>query len=328
MKVSVEYGINRVSSLDTLSYFSVIEGIPHDIMHDLYEGVVPHEMKLLVNHCISEAYFDLDTLNFRLEAFDFGYTETGDKPAPIVSDSRFRQGASQMWLLARVLPMLVGDKVPRDDARWQCFVKLLKICEICSASLLSEDSAAYLEVLIEEHHTQFKSLYSGAPIIPKIMHFMIHYPQQILKYGPLIHTWTIMRYEAKLRVLKRASRVSNFKNVCQTVAKRHQHLLCYYMHSEMIINKTSKFGLCKLHSIADNSAEIQLLLQQKYHLVEESILLTTSYVTYNGLTYKPNAFVLCSLNDLEPVFAKISTIIKMENDEVILVLDEFTTQLL
>ena len=67
MKVSVEHGINRVSSLDTLSYFSLI-----DIMHDLYEGVVPHEMKLLVNHCNSEAYFDLDTLNFRLEAFDFG----------------------------------------------------------------------------------------------------------------------------------------------------------------------------------------------------------------------------------------------------------------
>ena len=113
-----------------------------------------------------------------------------------------------MWLLAQVLPMLVGDKVPRYDARLQCFVKLLKNCEICSASLLSEDSAAYLEVLMEEHHTQFKSLYSGAPIIPN-MHFMIHYPQQILKYGPLINTWT-MRYEAKLRVIKRASRVSNF----------------------------------------------------------------------------------------------------------------------
>ena len=39
--VSVEYGINRRSSLDSLPNFSVVENMPHDIMHDLFEGAVP-----------------------------------------------------------------------------------------------------------------------------------------------------------------------------------------------------------------------------------------------------------------------------------------------
>lgn len=323
VKMSIEYGINRTSSLESLPYFSVINGLPHDIMHDLYEGVVPHEIKLLLNYCARENFFDIEFFNSRLKAFDFGYTEIGDKPAPIEGDSRFRQGASQMWLLARVLPLLVGDKVPRDNAQWQCFLTLLKICELCSAFKLSEDSAAYLEVLIEEHHSQFKILYSDASIIPK-MHFMIHYPQQIIKYGPLIHTWT-MRHEAKLRIIKRAAKVSNFKNVCQSVAKRHQHLLCYYMHSKMMLSKSNTFGPLKLHSLTDNTSRVELLLKQLYNLLKETVLLSTSFVTHNGLTYKPNAFILYSYNNSEPIFAKVVTILKADN-KVLLVLDEFITK--
>ena len=94
----------------------------------------------------------------------------------------------------------------------------------CFSPVVTADMAAYLEVLIEEHHIEFCKLYPSESIIPK-MHFMIHYAQQILNYGPLVHTWT-MRHEAKLQVIKRAARVNNFKNVCQSVARRHQHLLC------------------------------------------------------------------------------------------------------
>lgn len=228
-----------------------------------------------------------------------------------------------MWLLARVFPLLVGDLIPRDDSNWKCFLKLLKICEICVSPVLSQDSAAYIELLVEEHHSEFKSLYD-ASIIPK-MHFMVHFPQQILCYGPLIHTWT-MRHEAKLRVIKRAARVSNFKNVCQTVAKRHQHLLCFYIHSNMFLTKTVKTGPCKLHSLTVHPENVQLLLKEHYELVEESILFSSSFVTYNGITFKPNAFIQFSFDALEPVFCKICTVIKTASEEIILVLNEYVTE--
>lgn len=324
LKVSIEYGINRCPALDSVSDFSVVKNMPHDIMHDLFEGVIPYEMKLLIQHLIRKSYIQLDILNHRLVAFDFGYSELGDKPAPIVDDSRLRQTASQMWLLARVLPLLVGDLVPREDLNWKCFLKLLKICELCTAPVLSEDSAAYLELLIEEHHSQFKSLYKDISIIPK-MHFMIHFPQQILDYGPLIHTWT-MRHEAKLRIIKRAARVSNFKNVCQTVAKRHQHLLSFYIHSNMLLTKPVITGPCKPHSTTAYPENVQLLFKEEHQLVQESIVFTSSFVSYNGITFKPNAFVLFKFDVLEPVFCKISMVIKTESDEIILVLNEFVTE--
>jgi hypothetical protein len=316
MNVSVEYGINRRSCLQSLPHFSVVTGMPHDIMHDLFEGVIPHELKLLLQYCTSQSFFQLATLNHRLKAFSYGYTEIGDKPAPINSEDSFRQTASQMWLLAKVFPLLVGDLIPRDDSHWECFLKLLKICEICTAPALSEDSAAYVELLIVEHHSQFTRLYPSASIIPK-MHFMVHYPQQIINFGPLIHTWT-MRHEAKLRIIKRAARISNFKNVCQTVAKRHQHLLCYYIHSSRLLSQLIKTGPNKLTSINDFSVPVQLELTRQYQLSQESIVYTTSFVTCKGITFKPNSLVLLSFNVLDPFFCKISAIIKAEQDVILL----------
>lgn len=320
MAMSTEYGINRQSLLDDLPYFSVVNNMPHDVMHDMLEGVIPYELKLVIQNFISKSYFSLETLNHRLKAFDFGYSEIGDKPAPIDAESKLRQSASQMWLLAKIFPLIIGDLVPRNDTNWECFLKLLKICEICTAPVLSENSAAYIEILIEEHHSMFQKVYNMS-IIPK-MHFMVHYSRQILDYGPLIHTWT-MRHEAKLRVIKRAARISNFKNVCQTVTKRHQHLLCYYMHKTKFLSKLTKIGPCKPHSITVHPESVQSLLL-KHQVTENSVFYTTSFVTYNGITFKPDVFILYSLDAIEPIFCKIITIIKTEND-ILFLLNEFVT---
>lgn len=276
-------------------------------------------MKLLLHHCTSKSYFTVQILNHRLSAFDFGYSELGDKPAPIAEESKIRQTASQMWLFARIFP---GDLVHRDDPNWKCFLKLLEICEICTAPVLSADDVSCLELLIEEHHIQFKLLYNER-LIPK-MHFMIHYPQQILNFGPLIHTWT-MRHEAKLRIIKRAAKVSNFKNVCQTVSKRHQHLFCLHVHTNLICTANIKTGTSKLHCIAAEPENVQSLLTEQYLLTEESIMVTLSFATYNGITYKLNSFVLLTYDALQPLFGKITTIIKIENGEILLVLKEFVT---
>ena len=41
-----------------------------------------------------------------------------------------------------------------------------------------------------------------------------------------------MRYEAKHSYFKRlAKNAYNFKNISKTLAKRHQHLMCYYLNS-------------------------------------------------------------------------------------------------
>ena len=57
---STSFGINRLSILEEVPGFSVITGLPHDIMHDLFEGVVPYELKLLIRHCVCFKYFTIE----------------------------------------------------------------------------------------------------------------------------------------------------------------------------------------------------------------------------------------------------------------------------
>ena len=324
-EASVEYGINRQAALEKIPGFSVTLCLPHDVMHDLLEGVIPHEMKLLLQHClISKRYFELLTFNQRLTAFDFGYTEVGDKPARVENNCNMRQSASQMWLLMRIFPLLVGDLIPREDSHWQCFLKLMCICDIATAPSISTDTVAYLELLIEEHHSEFCNLYGNDLIIPK-MHFMVHYPRQMLQFGPLVHAWT-MRYEAKLRVIKRATRMSNFKNVCQSAVKRHQHLLSYYIHANKLFSNQLEFGSSKSPSLLSSEcAEVVGYLTTKQSLKLETFVSHPSFIKFNGVIFKVNAFILLAYDVFEPVFAKVHDLLVAESCAYI-VCREFITQ--
>lgn len=52
--VSKEYGINRRSILENVPGFSVINGMPHDIMHDLSED---NGIETFLRHCIQSKLF-------------------------------------------------------------------------------------------------------------------------------------------------------------------------------------------------------------------------------------------------------------------------------
>ena len=56
----------------------------------------------------------------------------------------------------------------------------------------------------------FTEQYPNESILPKL-HYMVHYPQQIISHGPLVRAWT-MRFEGKLRYFKEIAQLSNFKN--------------------------------------------------------------------------------------------------------------------
>ena len=108
--------------------------------------------------------------------------------------------------------------------------------------VLSADVCAILKVLIEEHHRLFISLYTEDKVIPKF-HFLLHYPKQILRVGPMVRTWN-MRNEAKLNIFKQAARLGNFKNIAFSVANQHQRLLCYELASTNLLNSPNAYGPC------------------------------------------------------------------------------------
>lgn len=81
--------------------------------------------------------------------------------------------ASQMWLLGRLLPQMIGSWIPRDNEHWLLYLLLLDVIDILFAPDVTEEDIALLSVLILDHHNDFVRLYPDASVIPKI-HFIIH----------------------------------------------------------------------------------------------------------------------------------------------------------
>ena len=87
-----------------------------------------------------------------------------------------------MWILAINLPLIVGDKVPATDEKWECFLLLLDLLQFCTAKVASTAHAGIIEALVYEHHELFASCYPNASFIPK-MHYLVHLAQQLLRYN-------------------------------------------------------------------------------------------------------------------------------------------------
>jgi len=100
--------------------------------------------------------------------FSFGYSEK-DKPLPILNTTL------------------------KNDKRFE-------LQHLKCLSPVSENFCSSLKLVIKEHHLKFIHLYGASFYNPKL-HFLIHYPEQMLTLDPMLNTWTI-RYEAKLCFIK------------------------------------------------------------------------------------------------------------------------------
>ena len=178
---STDYGINGRSILNDVLRFSVIGGLCHDIMHDMLEGALPYELRLLLQHLFNTGDLNLQEYNDGVKAFDYGYTETANKPNEIpiccfYDKLKLRYSASEKLLIARILRYIIGDKVPEDDMHYKCFLMLLKILNIVMSPYIIHEVPPYLRVLIKEHHSLFIELYPNESFILKL-HYMIQYPK-------------------------------------------------------------------------------------------------------------------------------------------------------
>ena len=218
------YGLNGDSILNELKYFHVIGGLVPDLMHDLLEGIVPLRMCGFLLECINKKYFDIDYLNNVILNFDYSYAEAREKPSKIeiqhLKNKILRQSSAQSWLLATLLPLMIGNKVPSSNFAYQCFKTLLEICRLCFLDSFKTCDLIKLDLLVEDFLVSFQHCFKRK-ITPK-MHQLIHYSYHVKKMGPLISMWC-MRYESKHAYFKQLQRsIGNYINIPLTLSMRHQ----------------------------------------------------------------------------------------------------------
>ena len=134
-----------------------------------------------------------------MTGFLYSYLHVESKPEPLekgaVDVVNVKQTASSMLTLCHILPLLLGKHVPVGNPYWINWLRLLRIVLLCTSTYVHVETAGLLRVLVAEYLYEFQCLYPRASFIPK-MHYMVHLPDQMVKYGPLRHTWC-MRFEGK-----------------------------------------------------------------------------------------------------------------------------------
>ncbi|KAJ8043404.1 hypothetical protein HOLleu_10470 [Holothuria leucospilota] len=318
-------GVKRGSVLNSCAFFHIVHNFSLDVMHDLLEGVVQYEIKLVLSYLISgrePALITLNQLNKEIASFDYGSTEKSNKPSQIKLHSQgnaIGQKAMQSWCLIRHLPLIIGHLLEeRDMPYFELLLKLLDCMDIIFSPKVTHGLIAQLGILIVDHHTKFHEVFPTHSLIPK-HHFMVHYPTCLREVGPLIHVWC-MRYEAKHNYFCQiANNCRNFKNICKTVAKRHQINQMYHFNSERPL-ETFQVGPGSETVISNLSLEC---IDTVVSTLPDATLLTevfyVNWVNLGGTEYKFHHVLCYDYMDGMPSFGQVQHIL-VQKDIVYFVL--------
>lgn len=263
-------------------------------------------------------FFSLDYLNAKIQGFKYQGSDANSKPCTLKGSlDKLGGHAAQNWCLIRLIPLLLASKVKtmRDDEVWLLCLKLRRVVELVCAPKISRDDASHLKFLIQEYILDRSRLFPASPLKPK-HHYLIHYADLILNFGPLIRVWTL-RFESKHSYFKQCARkLHNFKNLCKTLAVRHQLLQAFLSEGSVLpqilqIEKGVEFY------VHDYRQSIQDAVA-KFTFNPENCIASYS-VTYKGTEYKRGLFLPVGCDDSGIVFARIEVILVSNSCEVYLV---------
>ena len=85
-----------------------------------------------------------------------------------------------MWTLSRLLPLMVGKKIPYENAYWQHFIEVLEIMDYTLRPIVRQNTPDNLAAVIASNLYDFQLLYPKSPFLPK-MHYMTHIPRYLKK---------------------------------------------------------------------------------------------------------------------------------------------------
>lgn len=320
--LNATFGVKTTCALDLLTYYNFIDNPSVDLMHDLLEGVVQYELKLVLRKLIEMKCFTLDTLNARLQAHNFGRIESKNKPSSIRLDQKGNSlglKAAQSWTFCRFLPVIICDLIQSDEQLkfWRLIILLLEVMSYSFSPRFSEALISRLDSSVIIHHQYFREIFPQSKLIPK-QHFMCHYAHVVRSSGPLISLWC-MRYEAKHNYFcQLAGNIRNFRNIAYSLATRHEQAHSHLWNSDEEFD-ILKFDFLHECAVADISESYDLLetLRSDFGNAElegSTKIYITKQVWYKGTNYRPDYFICHSMGHIYPKFCKIREIIVTSND--------------
>ena len=88
-------------------------------MHDILEGVAPHELSMILTSLDTTNFIDLEKLYLACSDFDYSLADKNSQPPIISSFTSIRMSASEMWCFLRNLPVMIDRHIPREQEHWK-----------------------------------------------------------------------------------------------------------------------------------------------------------------------------------------------------------------
>lgn len=177
-------GVKKNCLLNNLNSFHVCRNVSVEIMHDIFEGVVPYFLKSFFKYCIENKICDEGELIQRVRDFNYGKLNSKNKPSKLrIGSDNLGQNATQYLCLIQHLPFIFADKKRELAEVWPVMESLLTIIRIvCSYEIHESD----LNCLVENIHKHLSGMINvfGITLKPK-HHNLLHYARVIREMGPL-----------------------------------------------------------------------------------------------------------------------------------------------
>ncbi len=322
-------GIKFDSVFNNLKHFHVCSpGLPHCLGHDLFEGVVLYDLAMYISHLVNvEKHFTYVQLNRSISQFTYPGSDLNKRPCEVRKDGRNLGGhAAQNWCFLRLLPLYIGDRIknPVENQVWQLCLKLREITELICAPKISHDQISYLKIPIEDYMHFRITMFPDCPLKAK-HHYLMHYPDLILHFGPLIRIWTLWLESKHCYFKQCASRLHNLKKLCSSLTERHQLLQAYLSTGKLFFPNIQVIGVAsnfeeRLYSHGIQQAVSRTLANRK-NITELSV------VVYKNTKYSKGLVVAVADGESGILFGKI-VLILLDQSRVHLIVEKHQSALL
>lgn len=103
-------GIRKNCSFNRLHNFHVMNNLSIDIMHDIFEGVIPFSLKFFFQYCIDIAISSHSDLLRQVRDFNYGTLNIRNKPSTLqMSSNHLGQCAIQLYCIMIHMPFIFVD---------------------------------------------------------------------------------------------------------------------------------------------------------------------------------------------------------------------------
>lgn len=290
--------------LNDLKYFSTIDNRSQDLMHDIYEGIMPYTLTNLFKYFVTHEILTRAEIANRIRIFDYGKLEQQNKPSPVLfTKHSLNQNASQMHCLFKHIPFIFEDLLKLKDEKkkkkvhnvWRVVEYLLKINQIISSTVLTETYLKDLENYVEKFLESYKKWFS-THLQPKL-HFLTHYANTIRAMGPIIKL-SMMRGDGKHQTFMRyAKRTNNFINISKSLTEKHQlemvSRLNFNKFADRVESSKRSTKLCtELPNLREEFIDQAELIKERFENIHR--VNVRNHFIFNSYYFKKGLFIISS----------------------------------